>query len=147
MQTMLERESSRQLSGRRAKTPRLFMAAVEVDDNSAIRYARFDCLNNLSGNSIANWAEKALSSDCHLLTEGYPSLSSIRPIIRKHEAVVVSPLKSGELNCFRWVNTLISNVKTSMKGAYRGCKNICVTALLIIIFLNYPLKTFTSPFT
>jgi ribosomal protein L37AE/L43A len=141
MQTMLERESSRQLSGRvvaddayiggvttggkrgrGAKTPGLFMAAVEVDDNSAIRYARFDCLNNLSGDSIANWAEKALSSDCHLLTDGYPSLSSVRPIIRKHEAVVVSPLKSSELNCFRWVNTVIGNVKTSMKGAYHGFK-------------------------
>lgn len=102
---------------RGAKTSGLFMAAVEVDDGSAICYARFDCLSNLSGDSITDWAEKALSNDCHLVTDGYPSLSVVTPTIRRHQPIVVSPLKSSELNCFRWVNTVISNVKTSMKGA------------------------------
>jgi ribosomal protein L37AE/L43A len=141
MQTMLERESSRKLSGRvvaddayiggvttggkrgrGAKTSGLFMAAVEVDDNSAIRYARFDRLPNLCGDSITGWAEKALCTDCHLVTDGYSSLSAVTPTIRRHQAIVVSPLKSSELNFFRWVNTVIGNLKTSMKGAYHGFK-------------------------
>jgi hypothetical protein len=79
MQTMLERESSSQLSGRVVadevyiggltsggkrgrgeKTLGLFMAAVKVDDNSAIRYARFDCLINLSGDSNRRLGRKSV---------------------------------------------------------------------------------------
>jgi hypothetical protein len=108
--------------GRGAKTSGLFMAAVEVDDDSAIRYARFDRLANLNGNGISDWAGKALSSDCHLVTDGYSSLSAVTSTIRRHQPIIVSPLKSSALNFFRWVNTVIGNVKTSMKGAYHGFK-------------------------
>ena len=141
MQTMAEREESRQLvgrvvaddaylggvttggkRGRGAKTPGFFMAAVEVDKNSAVRYVRFDQLTNLNAGSIKSWATKALHSGCHLLTDGYTSLPAAAAVIANHDAVVVSPGKSSELVCFRWVNTVISNAKTSMKGAYHGFK-------------------------
>ncbi len=71
MQTMAEREDRRQLTGRvvaddaylggvttggkrgrGAEKSGLFMAAVEVDKDSAVRYARFDRLPGLNGNSI-----------------------------------------------------------------------------------------------
>ncbi len=35
---------------------------------------------------------------------------------------MVSPGKSSELNCFRWVNTVIGNTKNSIRGAYHGFK-------------------------
>ena len=141
MQTMAEREDNRQLKGRvvaddaylggvttggkrgrGAKPSGLFMAAVEVDEASAIRYVRFDRLPNLSASSIKRWATKALHIDCSLVTDGYPSLSAVVPVIANHEPVVVSPGKSSELPCFGWVNTLIGNTKTAMMGAYHGFK-------------------------
>jgi transposase-like protein len=141
MQTMAEREDRRQLTGRvvaddaylggvtaggkrgrGAKKSGLFMAAVEVDENSALRYVRFDRLAKLSASSIKDWAIKALHSDCHLVTDGYSSLPAAASVIANHEPVVVRPGKSSELDCFRWVNTVISNTKTAMKGTYHGFK-------------------------
>lgn len=141
MQTMAEREDRRQLKGRvvaddaylggvttggkrgrGAKKSGLFMAAVEVDDNSAVRYVRFDQLSKLSASSIKDWATKALHIDCHLVTDGYRSLLAAAPVIASHEPVVVSPGKSSELDCFRWINSVISNTKTAMTGTYHGFK-------------------------
>lgn len=141
MQTMAEREDQRQLSGRvvaddaylggvttggkrgrGAKKGGLFMTAIEVDENSAVRYVRFDRLQSMSAESIQLWAKKALSSDCHLVTDGYSSLPAAASVIATHIPMVVSPGKSSGLNCFRWVNTLISNTKTAMKGTYHGFK-------------------------
>lgn len=141
MQTMAEREDRRQLAGRviaddaylggvtaggkrgrGAKKAGLFMAAVEVDESSAVRYVRFDRLQSMSGSDIKTWAIKALQRDCHLVTDGYSSLLAAVPVIAIHDPRVVSPGKSSEMDCFRWVNTIISNTKTAMKGTYHGFK-------------------------
>lgn len=40
-----------------------------------------------------------------------------------HQPVVVgTQRKSTEMACFRWVNTLIGNLKTSIDGTYHGVK-------------------------
>ncbi|MFT4801328.1 MAG: hypothetical protein ACI93N_001099 [Flavobacteriaceae bacterium] len=143
MQTMAEREGQRQLSGRvvaddaylgsvtaggkrgrGAKKAGLFMTAVEVDEKSSVRYVRFDRLQNMTAESIQSWAKKALHGDCHLVTDGYSSLPAAAPVIATHTPVVVivSPGKSSRLDCFRWVNTLISNTKTAITGTYHGFK-------------------------
>lgn len=123
MQTMAEREDKRQLTGRvvaddaylggvtaggkrgrGAKKAGLFIAAVEVNKDSAVRYVRFDRLESMSANSIKTWATNALHSSSHLITDGYSSLPAAALVIRRHEPQVVSPGKSSEFECFRWVN-------------------------------------------
>jgi len=141
MQTMAEREDRRQLSGRvvaddaylggvtsggkrgrGAKKEGLFMAAVEADVDSPVRYERFDLLPDLSANSIKGWAEKAMHGSTHLITDGYSSLTVAGKILASHDAVVVNPGKSSDLDCFRWVNTVIGNTKNSIRGTYHGFK-------------------------
>jgi ribosomal protein L37AE/L43A len=139
MQTMAEREDKRQLSGRvvaddaylggvttggmrgrGAKQDGLFMAAVEVDADSSVRKVRFDVLPDMSGDSIRAWARKALDGEVHLVTDGYSSLVAAISEIAEHEPVVVSPKKSGDFDCFRWVNVVIGNTKNSIRGAYHS---------------------------
>jgi ribosomal protein L37AE/L43A len=141
MQVMAEREDRRKLNGRvvaddaylggvtsggkrgrGAKQAGLFMAAVEADVDSSVRYVRFDPIPDLSADSIKCWAKKALHGSTHLITDGYSSLSAAGEAIARHDAVVVSPGKSSELDCFRWVNTVIGNTKNSIRGAYHGFK-------------------------
>jgi ribosomal protein L37AE/L43A len=139
MQTMAEREDRRQLNGRvvandaylggvttggkrgrGAKQDRLFMAAVEVDVNSSVRKVRFDVLSDMSGDSIRAWARKALADDVHLVTDGCSSLTAVVSEIAEHEAVIVSPKKSSDFDCFRWVNVVIGNTKNSIRGTYHS---------------------------
>ncbi len=141
MQTMAEREAGRRLCGRvvaddaylggvtsggkrgrGAKKANLFMAAVETGLDCSVRYVRFDTLPNLSADSIKCWAKKALNSQAHLITDGYSSLKVTNQVVTQHEAIIVSPGKSSDQESFRWVNTVISNLKNSMRGAYHGFK-------------------------
>jgi hypothetical protein len=105
-----------------AKKAGLFMTVVEVDENSTVRYVRFDRLQNMMAESIQLWAKKTLHDDCHLVTDGYSSLLAAAPVNATHTPVVVSLGKSSRLDCFRWVNTRVSNTKTAMTGTYHGFK-------------------------
>jgi hypothetical protein len=132
MQPMAEREDRRQLTGRvvaadaylgdvtaggkrgrGAKKTGLFMAAVEVDEYSAVRHVRFDRLPDMSAISIKSRALKALHSDCHLVTDDYSSLPAAESQVGIHTPVVVSLGQSSELDCFQWINTVIGNTKTA----------------------------------
>jgi hypothetical protein len=141
MQTMAEHEDRRQLKGRviaddaylggvtsggkrgrGAKKGGLFIALVEADVDSSVRYVCFDLLPDLSAGSIKCWAGKALHGSMHLVTDGYSSLKAAGENITTHESVVVSLRKPSDLNCFRWVNTAIGNTKNSIRGAYHSLK-------------------------
>jgi hypothetical protein len=77
------------------------MTAVEVDENSTVRYVRFARLQNMTAESIQLWAKKALHGDCHLVTDGCSSLPAATPVIATHTPVVISLGKSSRLDCFR----------------------------------------------
>jgi hypothetical protein len=64
-----------------AKKAGLFMT---VDENSTVRYVRFDRLQNMMAESIQLWAKKTLHDDCHLVTDGYSSLLAVAPVNATH---------------------------------------------------------------
>jgi hypothetical protein len=83
---------------------------------------RVEPLPTLSTRSVKNWAIKAQQIFCSLVTNGYRNLSAVAPEIAGYDPVVVSQEQLNELRCFRWVNTLISNIKTAIKVSYDGFK-------------------------
>jgi hypothetical protein len=83
---------------------------------------RVEPLPTLSTRSVKNWAIKAQQIFCSLVTNGYRNLSAVALDIAGYDPVVVSQEQLNELRCFRWVNTLISNIKTAIKVSYDGFK-------------------------
>jgi hypothetical protein len=136
LEAMAERESTRQLvgvvvaddaylggvhagkPGRGSENKALFIAAVELDDDGCPQHVRFDPLPDLKGASVLAWATKALDPSVHLVTDGLASLGAAAAVVAQYGAIVVSPRKSSALMPFRWVNTFISNLKTSISGTY-----------------------------
>ncbi len=136
LEAMAERESTRRLCGvvvaddaylggvhagkpgRGSENKALFIAAVELDDNGLPHRVRFDPLPDLTSASVLDWAKKALDPGVHLVTDGLASLGAAAAAVAQYGAIVVSPRKSSALEPFRWVNTFISNLKTSIRGTY-----------------------------
>jgi len=104
--------------GRGSENKALFIAAVELTEDNHPGRIRFDPLPNLKGESIAAWAQNALSQSVHLVTDGLASLAAAAPHVAEYGAIILGRKKSSELDLFRWVNTFISNLKTAIGGTY-----------------------------
>jgi transposase-like protein len=137
LEAMAERESGRLLTGvvvaddavvggkrrggkrgRGAEGKAAFIAAAELDDDGHPRHVRFDVLPDLKGDTLRAWVRKALDPDTHLVTDAFASLGCAGAPVAAYGAIVVSPRQSSEIDAFRWVNTVISNLKTAIRGTY-----------------------------
>jgi hypothetical protein len=59
---------------------------------------------------------KALDLTGHLVTDAFASLACGAAEVAPDEAIVVSLHQSSEIPAFRWVNTVLSNLKTAIRG-------------------------------
>jgi hypothetical protein len=104
--------------GRGAEGKAVFIAAVEVDDEGHPQHVRCDPLPDRKGDTRRAWVRKALDPDAHLLTDAFASLGCAGAEVAAYGAIVLSPRKSSQIDAFRWVNTVISNLKTAIRGTY-----------------------------
>jgi ribosomal protein L37AE/L43A len=139
MDVMAQRESHRELTGRvemddaylggeRAgkrgrgsenKVP--FVAAVQTNEQGHPLFVRFDTLGAFSKAMVEAWGERALAMDARAVSDGLNCFTALAPIVRAHEAIVVGSGKAAaEHPSFRWVNTLLGNLKRALSGTYHA---------------------------
>lgn len=136
LEAMRQRESSRLLKGvvvaddavlggvhvgkpgRGSENKSPFIAAVELDDNGNPHHVRFDPIADYTSETFADWAKSALRPSAHLVTDGCASFNAAGAEVAAYGAIIVGERKSSELEPFRWVNIVISNLKTAISGTY-----------------------------
>ncbi|EDQ01406.1 hypothetical protein KT99_02176 [Shewanella benthica KT99] len=78
-------------------------------------------VNGFKTQEIKNWADMHLSDGCTVVSDG---LACFRAVTQSHCAHVSLVTGGGascvEIEAFRWVNTMIGNVKISLHGAYHS---------------------------
>jgi hypothetical protein len=104
--------------GRGSENKEPFIAAVQCSDEGHPLYVRLDALPDLKGTSVEQWARKALHPTAHLVTDALASLASASTVVAEYTAITVSPRKSSELGVFQWLNTIIGNFKSAVRGTY-----------------------------
>lgn len=141
-QTMCERESERRLSGRVEiddaflggerpgrhgrgdPTKSGFVAAVATNRVGRPTHVRFDLVPDFSKASIASWAGRALAADATTLSDGWTgfhALSERGERSHSHQRYVCGHgPKAAQHPEFRWVNTLLSNLKTALSGTFHA---------------------------
>ncbi len=113
--------------GRGAAGKRPFVIAVETrpDPEGGLPhpvYVRFDPLPDFCQTTLARWAEQALDVDTLMVSDGLAGFLAAGAQVTYHQRVVVHPRKSSELDCFHWINTLLGNLKNSIRGTCHGFK-------------------------
>jgi hypothetical protein len=138
LQVMLERDADRQLTGvieiddvywggechgeapgrgSPNKTP--FVAAVAKNHQGHPIALRMSVVEGFRKTELAAWAAKFIHPDSIVVSDGLACFRGIADAGIEHQAMVTGSGAGGvELPERKWVNTILGNVKTAMKGTY-----------------------------
>ncbi len=114
-----ERSGGRRGRGAPGKTP--FVAAVETDEKGRPRRMKLSVVRGFRRREIVDWATRHLRPDTQVLSDGLACFRGVAEAGCRHEARVCSGRKGHvEDPQFRWVNTMLGNVKTALRGTYHA---------------------------
>ncbi|NOU23331.1 MAG: IS1595 family transposase [Methyloglobulus sp.] len=115
-----ERTGGKAGRGSENKVP--FIAAVSLGDDGHPRYVKLSPVAGFTLNAVAAWAQDHLTPTCYVYSDGLACFSGVMTAGCHHHVIVNAGRKPAELPQFRWVNTLLGNLKTSLGGCYHAFK-------------------------
>jgi transposase-like protein len=140
MQVMYEREETTMLHGRvevddaylggehpggkagrgsENKVP--FIAAIQTNASGNPIYAVFQQVKSFSLDEVVSWAKRSLVPDTVVVSDGLSCFTAVEKTgCIHHREVVGKNRKSTDMECFRWINTILGNVKTAISGTYHA---------------------------
>ena len=111
-----ERSGGKRSHGASAKTP--FVAAVETNEEGHPLRMKLSVVDGFGLTEIAAWAQQRHSTGTRVLSD-WPPFHGVPTPGGSHEKIVVgSPRASVQHTEFRWVNTILGNIKTALRGTY-----------------------------
>ena len=140
MQAMKERDDSKPLAGfvqiddvywggrqtggkrgRGSSNKKAFVAAVEINKDGRPVRMNMNVVDGFSLTEISRWSKAHLAAGSRVVSDGLACFSAVQEAGCDHFSIVTGGGPgSVEIEDFKWVNTMIGNVKNSMKGAYHS---------------------------
>jgi transposase-like protein len=103
-------------AGRGSENKIPIIAAISLNESGHPIHAKITPVIGFSSEAVGSWAMAHLDPDCAVLTDGLACFRSVITAGCSHEAVVTGGKHPNDLPQFRWVNTLLGNLKTSLSG-------------------------------
>jgi hypothetical protein len=113
-----ERSGGKAGRGSENKVP--FVAAVSMDDAGHPSRVKLTPVSGFTTEAIKAWSKGHLSPGCTVLSDGLACFGGVGAAGCLHLPFVAGGRKPDELPEFRWVNTVLGNVKTSLSGSYHA---------------------------
>lgn len=141
MQVMMERERGKTLSGRIEmddaylggekagkrgrgspnKVP--FVAAVETTQDGRPMKIQLRRVRGLRQREIARYAQASLMAGSHVFSDGLACFVGVTESGCEHSPTVTGGgRQSAQHSCFKWVNTMLGNVKNSLLGTFHAIR-------------------------
>jgi len=115
-----ERAGGKAGRGSENKVP--FVAAVSVDHRGHPRYLKLNLVSGFTREAIGKRAKASLTPQATVLSDGLGCFAAVTDAGCVHMPVVVGALKPRDLPQFKWVNTVLGNLKTSLAGTFHAFK-------------------------
>lgn len=96
------------------------VAAASVDGNSHPLYAQPSLVIGFTSQFIAKLAKAGLMPVTPVISDGLGCLAAVADAGCFHLPTVMGDLKPRELSKFKWINTVLCNLKTTLAGAFRA---------------------------
>ena len=106
--------------GRGSENKVPFVAAVSVGRKGEPLFIKLHRVKGFTSESIKSWALAALAPGCRVTSDGLACFSAVADAGCSHQPIVVGARLPRELPQFKWVNTILGNLKTSLHGAYHS---------------------------
>ena len=143
MQVMLERDNDKPLQGRiemddsywggkrrggkrgrGAEDKEPFVAAVQTTEQGQPLKMKLSVLMGFQSEEIGQWSQRHLLPGSTVVSDGLACFNAVTDIGCEHEVHVVGGgPESVEHPAFRWVNTMLGNVKNSLHGTYHAVRS------------------------
>jgi hypothetical protein len=115
-----ERSGGKPGRGSENKAP--FLAAISTDDAGQPIRLKLDLVSGFTSDAIAKWAKASLLPKTMVTGDGLGCFAAVTEAGCIHMPRVVGALKPRDLPEFRWVNTVLGNLKTIMSGTFKALK-------------------------
>jgi hypothetical protein len=99
-----------------------FIAAVSLTDHGAPVRIKMSPLPGFTLNAVTQWARQNLLAGSNVLSDGLNCFAGVIDAGCAHSFIVVGQRKPRELPAFKWVNTILGNLKTAIAGAHKHFK-------------------------
>ena len=124
-----ERTGDKRGRGAPAKTP--FVAAVETNEEGHPLRMKLSVVDGFRTTEIAAWAQQHLGTGTRVLSYGLACFHGVTAAGCAHEKIVVgSGRASVQRPEFRWVNTILGNIKTALRSTYHVIRPRCAQRYL-----------------
>jgi transposase-like protein len=115
-----ERAGGKPGRGSENKVP--FVAAVSINEQGNPVYAKMSLVPGFTSEAISKWARSSLAPGADVLSDGLGCFAAVIDAGCTHRVEVVGQRKPRDLPQFKWVNTVLGNLKTMLSGAYKAFK-------------------------
>ena len=116
-----ERSGGKRGRGAPGKTP--FVAAVETNDEGHPLRMKLTVVEGFRLTDIAAWAQQHLRTGTRVVSDGLACFGGVTTAGCVHEPIVTGGGKAAvERPEFRWVNTMLGNVKNALCGTYHAVR-------------------------
>lgn len=113
-----ERSGGKAGRGSENKVP--FVAAVSLAENGHPSHTKLTLVPGFTLTAIAQWANDHLAPGSKVFSDGLGCFSAVTTAGCTHQVTVVGGRKPNDLPEFKWINTVLGNLKTSLSGSYHA---------------------------
>jgi hypothetical protein len=115
-----ERSGGKVGRGSENKVP--FVAAVSLNAAGQPMRLKLDLVKGFTCESISRWAKASLLPATVVTSDGLACFAAVTDAGCVHSPRVVGALKPRHLPEFKWINTMLGNLKTTLAGAFKALK-------------------------
>lgn len=109
-------------SGRGSENKVPFVAAVSVNEAGHPMHLKLNLVSGFTTQAVSKWAKASLLPDTLVVSDGLACFAAVTDAGCVHLPTVVGGLKPRDLPEFKWVNTVLGNLKTTLAGCYHALK-------------------------
>ncbi len=113
-------ERSGGTAGRGSENKVPFVAAVSLSDDGHPLRIKLTPVSGFSLKAIKQWAQSSLAPGCTVFSDGLSCFTAVKEAECAHRPTVVGAQKPKDLPEFKWINTVLGNLKTSLSGSYHA---------------------------
>jgi hypothetical protein len=107
-------------AGRGSENKIPIVAAVSLNEAGHPIHARITAVSGFSSEAIGAWATEHLAAGSQVLSDGLACFRAVTTAGCSHQAIVTGGKDPSDLPQFRWINTLLGNLKTSFNGTFHA---------------------------
>lgn len=106
--------------GRGASGKMPFVAAIQLSEERHPIFLKLSHLSGFTKAEIAEWSAKHLAPGTLVVSDALNCFPGVEEAECSHISIVTSEPEYDELKVFKWINTMIGNVKNAIHGTYHS---------------------------